>query len=113
MFWKKKKQQQLSDEAIEGIIREYSGVLKGVVARHLPRRMRRMMDKGNKGWGSLSPAQKKAQIQEVRQRGVGPWLEETTGETYEEIGSFAMDAATLEQELRGALTTFKKEKNIR
>lgn len=113
VFWKKKKQQELSDGAIEGIIREYSDVLKAVIATHLPRRMRRAMDKGNKGWGSLSPAQRKAQIQETRQQGVGPWLEETTQETYEQIASFVADAAVLEQELRGALATFKKERNIR
>lgn len=114
MFWKKKrKKAELSEEAIESIVREYSDVLKGGVARHLPRRMRRAMDKGNKGWGSLSASEKRAQIQEIRQRGLGSWLDETTQETYEQIASFVADAATLEQELLESLAVFKKANSIR
>jgi hypothetical protein len=116
VFWrrrKKKTQSELTDEQIEGIIRGYSEVLKRAMGNHLPRRMRRAMSRGQKGWDSLSAGQQRAQLQEIRQKGIGSWLEDTTHETYEQIASYVADPAPLEEDLREALSAFKKEHSIR
>ena len=118
-FWKKKKKEEkrkkkeeLSEQQIEQIIDEYMSLTKEIVGRYLPRRMRRALSK-NKGWGSLSASERKAQIKEVKQEGLSSWLEQTTEETFEEISSFVSESVSLEEELRGKLKEFKKKWNIK
>lgn len=111
-FWKKGKKEQFSDGQIEQIINEYMVLTKSTVGKYLPRRMRRVLNK-NKGWGSLSASERKSQIQEIKQKGLGGWLEQATQETFEEISSFVSDGAPFETELKDTLTEFKKKWSIK
>jgi len=109
LFWKRKK----FDEAeIKQIFEEYLEVLKTTMGKYLSRQMRRALSK-NKGWGSLSPSQKREQIQEIKQKGLNNWLDEHTEEVFEQISSFVSDSGLLKEDLKKALKEFKKKWNIK
>ena len=113
LFRKKKKKERFSEEDFEQIITEYTGLMKDAMGKYLPRRMRRAMNKNNKGWESLSVSEKKAQIQEIKQKGLNNWLDESTGEVLEQVSSFVSETVVLEEELRKILKEFKKKWNIK
>ncbi|RLE12241.1 hypothetical protein DRJ04_06550 [Candidatus Aerophobetes bacterium] len=111
-FWKRGKKEEFSDEQIEKIIDEYMLLMKEAIGRYLPRRMRRALNK-NKGWKSLSASKKREQLQDIRQKGLSSWLDQTTEEAVEQISSFVPESGALEEELRKILKDFKKKWNIR
>jgi len=113
LFWKgKKKEEKLSDEKIEQIISEYVDLMKSKIGEYLPRRMRRALNK-SKRWSGLSPSEKKEQIQDIKQKGLSNWLNESTEEAIEQISSFVSESVALENDLRKTLKEFKKKWNIR
>ncbi|MBC7188675.1 hypothetical protein H5U35_00435 [Candidatus Aerophobetes bacterium] len=112
LFWRKRKKEELTDEQVEQVVLEYADFLKQITGKYLPRRMRRALNR-NKGWGSLNASQKRAQIQEIKQKGLGSWLEESTQQALEEVASFVSDSSAFEKELREGLKELKRRWNIK
>jgi len=112
LFWKRGKREELSDEQIEKIVVEFMDLTKNGVCKYLPRRMRRALSK-NKGWQSLSSSEKIDQIQEIKQKGLSGWLDQSAEEVFEELSSFVSESVALEEELRKELREFKKKWNIK
>lgn len=111
-FWKRKKRKELSDQQIQQVIDEYTSLMKNVIGKYLPRRMRRALNK-NRGWGGLSGSEKKEQVQQIRQKGLSSWLNQSTEEALEQISSFVSEGIALEEDLRKELKDFKKKWDIK
>ncbi len=111
MFFRKKPK-ELESKEIEQIIEEYSQVMRDTIGKYLSRRERRAMSKG-KGGMRLSSSTKNEEIEQIKKKGAGVWLDQVTEDALNELSPIVPDFAALESDLRGRLKNFKKKWNIK
>ncbi len=111
MFFRKK-EKKLELKEIEQIVEDYSKVLRDTIGKYLPRRERRAMSRG-KGGMRLASSTKKEEIEQIKKKGAGSWLNQTTEDALNELSSIIPDFTSLQSELRNKLKDFKKKWKIK
>lgn len=111
MFFRKK-EKKLELKEIKQIIEDYSKVLRDTIGKYLSRRERRAMSRG-KGGMKLGSSAKSEEIEEIKKKGAGSWLNQVTEDALNELSSVIPDFASLESELRNKLKDFKKKWKIK
>jgi len=108
----KKKRKELDSKEIEQIMEEYLKVVKETVGKYLSRRERRVMSRGKSGKRQSASAKNK-EIEQIKKKGAGFWLNQTTEDVLSELSSIVPDFPSLESDLRGRLKDFKKKWKIK
>jgi len=111
LFWKRKK--DYTPEEMAEIVREFSTSLREVLRDHLPRKMRRAMQKNDKKQHRMIQANQDGQFQEIKKKGLSAWLDESVGEVYQELSSYVPDPSQLQADLQAYAKQFKKVHNVK
>lgn len=110
LFGKGKK---FDEKKIEQVMEDFVKTIGELMAKYLPRKMRRTMHKNKSGWGKISDKKNKEEMEEIKKRGLSSWLNERVNEIYQEIEPFANNPGALEKDLRASLKELKKKWRIK
>jgi len=107
------KRKEFDEKKIEQVMEDFVKTIGKLMAKYLPRRMRRTMRKNKSGWGKLSDRERKGGMEEMKKRGLSSWLNKKVDEIYQEIEPFASDPGALGKDLRASLKELKKKWKIK
>lgn len=110
VFWRKK---EYTQEEMTEIIKDFTVNLRVVLRNHLPREMRRSMQKDEKKQLKMLQGENTGHFEEIKKKGLSSWLSESLEEAYKELSSFVAEPGQLQEDLQSYLRGFKKRWKIK
>lgn len=111
MIFRRKK--EYTGEEMAEIIKDFSAGLRSVLRNHLPRKMRRAMQKNEKKQLRTIKGENAGQFEGIKKKGLSSWLSDSLQEAYQELSSLVADPGQLQEDLQSYLREFKRKRKIR